>query len=155
MAPKWSPKRQSGLPKGGPNKLLFWFFRVLGPQVPQEGPKDPQVPSKGKFWSDFRQIWESSRILGRQNDAQSGAEWALKEVTFGIVWVKFWYENNARNFDTNTFVNSSSREGFTKISWQTVSKSWANLLPRCSPNWGPNNYLCLRVWGSGTTGAPG
>ena len=38
----------------------------------------------------------------------------LKEITFGIVWVEFWYENNARNSDTNTFVNSSSREGLTK-----------------------------------------
>ncbi len=67
----------------------FDFFRGLGPQVPQEGPKDPQVPSKGPFVSDFRPIWRSSGILGHQNDAQSGAERALKEVSFGIVWVEF------------------------------------------------------------------
>ena len=132
MAPKWSPKCHSGLPKRRSNKKYrFDFFRGLGQQVPQEGPKDPRVPSKGKCCCDFRPIWGSSGILGRQNDAQSGAEWALKEVAFGIVWLEFWYESNARNFDTKTFVNSSSREGLTN---KRLDKKSPNVEQTCSPN---------------------
>ena len=38
-----------GSQKEVPKSDRFDFFRVLGPQVPQEGPKDPKCPQKVHF----------------------------------------------------------------------------------------------------------